>query len=126
MFEMNELVKRLTEKQPIEARGGPKDTVGGFKEAIDRGFVHIKFVNTKGGTELGVRLDKQRCDLSHADFEAKTGVVKVGGELTLNYENVRCHAVVDLPELKGEGYLEYLGPSEEWRKKQWLEEQPKA
>jgi hypothetical protein len=118
MIEMNELVKRLTEKQPITAGGGPEKNPAGFKAAIDRGFVHIRFVNTKGGTELGVRLDKQHCDFTRADLGALTGVVTVGGELTLNYENVRCHAVVDLATLEGEGYLEYLGPAEEWRKKQ--------
>jgi hypothetical protein len=118
MIEINELVKRLTEKQAIVANGGPEKSASGFKAAIDRGFVHIKFVNTKGGTELGVRLDKQHCDYARADLGALTGVVKVGGELTLNYENVRCHAEVNLATLEGEGYLEYLGPAEEWRKKQ--------
>jgi hypothetical protein len=118
MTEMNELVKRLTVKQPVEANGGPKATAAGFKEAIDRGFVHIKFTGTQGGTELGVRLDKQHTDLARADFAAASGTAKVGGELTLNYEIVRCHAEIDLATLKGEGYLEYLGPAEEWRKKQ--------
>jgi hypothetical protein len=116
MIEMNELVKRLTVKQAVTANGGNKGTAAGFKEAIDRGYVHVKFVETKGGTELGVRLDKQHTDLSGGDFAAGTGSVAVGGELTLNYENVRCHAVIDLATLTGEGWLEYLGPAEEWRK----------
>ncbi len=113
---MNELVKRLTVKQAVTANGGRDGNAQGFKEAIDRGFVHVKFIGTKGGTELGVRLDKQHTDLSAADFAAGTGSVTVGGELTLNYENVRCHAVIDLATLKGEGWLDYLGPAEEWRK----------
>ena len=117
MLEINELVKRLMEKQAVEANGGPDKNVAGFKAAIDRGYVHIKFTGTRGGTELGVRLDKQHTDLSRADFAAGTGVAKVGGELTLNYENVRCLAEIDLATLKGEGRLEYLGPAEEWRKK---------
>src|SRR5262249_37710251 len=102
--------------QPVEANGGPKANAAGFKEAVDRGFVHIKFTGTRGGTELGVRLDKAHTDLTRGDFAAGTGVVKAAGELTSNYENVGCHAEIALSTLKGEGYLEYLGPAEEWRK----------
>lgn len=43
-----------------------------LKESIDRGYVLIKFTNTRGGTELGVRLDDAASDLSHADFEQST------------------------------------------------------
>lgn len=116
MTEINELVQRLTVKQAVEAQGGPQGSAAGFKDALDRGFVHVKFTGTRGGTELGVRLDPKHTDLSAADFSAGTGFVKVGGELTLNYENVRCHAEIALATLKGEGWLEYLGPAEEWRK----------
>ena len=70
-------------------------------------------------------MDKEHSDFSRADLGALTGVIKIGGELTLNYEKVRCHAEVDLETLKGEGYLEYLGPAEEWRKKQWAESSSK-
>jgi hypothetical protein len=113
--EVNELVQRLTVKQAVEAHGGPQGTAAGFKEAVDRGYVHLKFVGTQGGTDLGVRLDKGHTDLTGGDFAAGTGTVRVGGELTLNYENVRCHAVIDLATLKGEGWLEHLGPAEAWR-----------
>jgi hypothetical protein len=118
MIEINELVKRLMEKQPIVANTGRQATVEGFKEAVDRGNVFIKFTETKGGTELNVRLDKQHSDFSAADYAGKAGVVKVGGELTLNYEKVRLHAEVDLATLTGTGWLEYIEPAEEWRKKQ--------
>ena len=55
---MNELVQRLSEREhPIEASLRPEKTATALKESIDRGYVHIKFTNTKGGTDLGVRLD---------------------------------------------------------------------
>jgi hypothetical protein len=123
MIEMDELVKRLTKRQPIEADGGVKGTVDGFKESIDLGYVHIKFTETKGGTNLGVRLVKELCDYSKADFAAKKGIVKVGGELTLNYEKVRCLAEVNLATLHGEGWLEYIEPSEPWRLEKWKQAQ---
>src|SRR5215831_2784215 len=70
------LVDRLCEgDHPVEAGLRPDRTVKIFKEAIDRNYVHVKFTRTKGGTELGVRLDRDACDFSKADFEAGTGTV---------------------------------------------------
>lgn len=109
---MNELVERLTKKQPIVASLRPEPTVELFKAAIDRGYVHLKFTGTQGGTELGVRLEPDVCDFSGARFDAKTGTVKLVGSLVLNYERVRMHGEVALETLQGTGHLEYLGPYE--------------
>jgi hypothetical protein len=104
---MNELVQRLSEgDHPVEASLRPEKTVKALKEAIDRGYVHIKFTNTKGGTELGVRLDQGATDLSRADFDSQTGNVRLVGGLTLNYVKVRCIADIGLDTLEGKGHLE--------------------
>jgi uncharacterized protein YbdZ (MbtH family) len=101
------LVDRLCDgSHPVEACLRPERTVDIFKEAIDRGYVHIKFTQTKGGTELGVRLDRDACDFSKADFESESGTVHVEGELTLDYVKVRCVADIDLKTLDGTGRLE--------------------
>lgn len=109
---MNELVQRLTKEQEIEASLRPQTTVEALKAAIDRNYVHAKFPNTRGGTELGIPLDRQRSDLSGADFEQGTGSVKIVGELVLDYTQVRFHGTIDLATLKGTGYLEPLGDVE--------------
>ncbi len=109
---MNELVQRLTKDQPVVASLRPEPTLEAFKAAIDRGYVHVLFTETRGGTELGVRLDPAHSDLSGADFEHRTGSVKVGGELILDYTRVRCHATIDLATLRGTGRLEPLGDVE--------------
>jgi hypothetical protein len=107
---MNELVQRLSEgDHPVEAGLRPQKTVQAFKESIDRGYVLIKFTDTRGGTELGVRLDVEASDLSRADFETQTGSAHLVGGLTLNYEKVRCIADIDLQTLSGKGYLEPVG-----------------
>jgi uncharacterized protein YbdZ (MbtH family) len=101
------LVDRLCEgDHPVEAGLRPEKTVNLFKEAVDRDYVHIKFTKTKGGTELGVRLDRDACDFSKADFENGTGVVHVEGGLTLDYVKVKCIADIDLTTLDGKGHLE--------------------
>jgi uncharacterized protein YbdZ (MbtH family) len=101
------LVDKLCEGDHlVEAGLRPERTVKLFKEAIDRNYVHIKFTATKGGTELGVRLDRDSCDFSQADFENSTGTVHVVGGLTLDYVKVRCIADIDLATLDGKGHLE--------------------
>lgn len=103
------LVARLsTGDHAVEASVRPEKTVQGFREAIDRNFVHIRFTETRGGTELGFELDTALSDLSQGDFQQEKGVIKVAGELSLDYERVRCVAEIDLSTLQGRGRLEKL------------------
>lgn len=103
---MNELVQRLSDgEHPVEASLRPEKTVEALKESIDRGYVHIKFTETKGGTELGVRLDQEASDLSKADFSGEAGSVHLVGDLTLNYVKVQCIADIDLNTFEGKGRL---------------------
>src|SRR5262245_38085981 len=82
----DDLVQRLaTGSHPVEVSLRPTKTVKILQECIDRGYVHIKFPATKGGTELGVRLDQDASDLSQADFSHQTGAVRLVGSLTLNF-----------------------------------------
>jgi uncharacterized protein YbdZ (MbtH family) len=101
------LVDRLSEgDHPVEVSLRPEKTVKLFKEAIDRGYVHIKFTDTQGGTELGVRLDREASDLGNALFEGQNGSVRLVGGLTLNYVKVRLVADIDLNTLTGKGHLD--------------------
>lgn len=102
---MNDLVRRLTEEQPVEASLRPERTVELFQEALERGYVHVLFPNTRGGTELGVRLDREASDLSGADYAAAAGRVRLVGDLTLDDVPVRFHGTIDLDTLKGTGRL---------------------
>ena len=100
------LVDKLCEgKHPVEASLRPERTVKLFKQAIDRNYVHIKFTKTRGGTELGVSLDRDICDFTNANFEQGAGTVRIAGSLTLDYERVKCFADIDLSTLEGTGHL---------------------
>jgi len=108
----DDLVGFLSEgDHPVEAGLRPERTVKLLKEAVDRGFVHIKFTDTRGGTELGFELDQDASDLSGADFDGGTGTVHLEGPLTLNYTPVRCIADLDLATLSGQGRLERVAES---------------
>jgi hypothetical protein len=103
---VNSLVQYLSEgTHPVEVNPGPERTAKALQECIDRGYVHVKFTDTRGGTELGTRLDKAASDVASADFVNATGTVKLVGGLTLNYVKVQCVANIDLATMSGTGHL---------------------
>jgi hypothetical protein len=109
---MNELTERLSIEQPVVV-GGPDPSVEELRKRIDEiGYVFVKFTETRGGTDLGIRLDRDASDLSAADFDQGKGTVHVEGTLILNDDPVRCIADVDLATLKGTGHLRLVEESE--------------
>lgn len=104
---MDELVQRLsTGNHPVEVSLRPERVARALKDRIDDyGFVHIRFTETKGGTELGVTLKMDQCNFASADFEAGHGKIRLAGSLSLNYVPVMCFADIDLSTLSGTGHL---------------------
>lgn len=106
---MSELVQKLADgDHKVIFRPIRDDALGELKAAIDRDYVHVKFTETRGGTELGFALEKEHSDLSKGDFEKGKGKVKLAGSLNLDGVPVRCHAELDLASMKGKGHLEIL------------------
>ena len=104
---MDELVQRLVEgDHPVVTRR--VESVEELKRSIERGYVLVTFTDTRGGTELGVRLDDELTNLNGADFDKVAGSVHLAGNLTLNYVKVRCVVDIDLATLQGKGHLEIL------------------
>lgn len=106
---MSDLVQRLsTGRHPVEVSLRPERTMKIFKECLERGYVHVRFTATRGGTELGVPVDRERSDFTHANLDQETGHLTLVGELSLDFVRVRCVSKVELPGLSGEGWLEPL------------------
>lgn len=103
---MNDLVERLHTTQAIivSRATGSSD----LKDQISRGYVLLKFPNTKGGTELGINLDDTHTDISNADFDNSNGLIHLEGTLNLNYTPIRCVADISLDTLDGEGFVRSL------------------
>jgi uncharacterized protein YbdZ (MbtH family) len=105
----DDLIKRLSVMEhPVEVRVRPEHSARELERRIEAGYVSITFVDTRGQTELGVRLDRQRCDCSQADFALGTGTVHVEGGLVLNGVAVRCLADIELQTLHGRGRLDIV------------------
>src|SRR4051794_14442177 len=111
---MDDLVKRLS-TGTHEIVASRSKSASELKEAIDRGFVLLKFPETRGGTELGVRLDKNRSVFDAADYSVGKGVIQLVGHLTLNYDKVELVAELDIGTLKGQGSLRVIMEEAEWR-----------
>jgi hypothetical protein len=106
---MNELIEKLSQgEHEVVFRPVRDEGLRELREAIEREYVHVHFVGTRGGTELGVPLDAEYTDLSGGDLDAGTGEIRVGGDLNLDGVPVRCRATLDLGTLKGRGGLEVL------------------
>jgi hypothetical protein len=106
---MSSLVDYLCQADhPVEASLRPEQSASQLKDCIERNFVHVKFTDTRGGTELGFQLDREKSDVTSGDFELPQGVVRLVGDLSLDYVGVRCLAEIDLKTLRGKGHLERL------------------
>jgi hypothetical protein len=106
---MSELSYRLSEgDQKVTYRPKRDDARAELREAIGRQYVHVLFTETRGGTELGFRLDPERSDLSGADWDSGEGTVHLEGDLSLDGVRVRCVADIDLRTVEGTGRLEIL------------------
>lgn len=115
-----DLVTRLaTGEHPVELMLRPEPTVSRLREALDHQYVHIRFPDTEGGTELGVRISGPECDLAAVDRhiephtaqrDGEPGHIRLVGELSLDGAEVRCVAKIDLATFTGSGHLVHPGP----------------
>jgi uncharacterized protein YbdZ (MbtH family) len=88
---------------PVQATA---QSVEQFIERIKAGYVNIRFTDTRGGTEIGVRLDTASSNPAVPDIGPHKGTVHIAGNLTLNYRPVRLVADVALDTLTGSGRLQ--------------------
>lgn len=109
---MDELVKFLSEGSH-KIRVDRAKTPAEFRASLDDGFVLLRFTETRGGTTLGVRLDKSRCELGEADLQK----VKLVGTLVLNYNEIELTANIDPTTLEGDGSVALIADEPTWRAK---------
>ena len=105
---INELVERLANGKHQVVIGSRGESYEEIKQRIEDGYIHIKFSQTKGETELGINVDLSKANLAQLDFINGTGVLHIEGTTNLNYHPVRCIAEINLSERKGEAYLVIL------------------
>jgi uncharacterized protein YbdZ (MbtH family) len=94
-----------TGEHPVEVRV-PKSST--FRDRMELGFIHVRFTDTRGGTELGFSVNREHTDTSRANLDEPSGELRLAGTLKLNGVRVMCVADLDLTTLAGTGHLEVL------------------
>ena|SRR3981081_2170364 len=106
---MSELVRTLSQGlHPVELALRPEKSLRALKECLERRYVHVKFTDTRGGTELGVRIDESTAQLALGGVDGTERTVHISGNLSLDYVPVRCIVDVNLDTYEGAGHLERL------------------
>lgn len=102
---MSELVQKLAAGEHRVVVGGSQATLAEFHRRItDMGYVFIKFTDTRGGTDIGFRIDREATRVD-GDLEQGTGTVHVEGNVKLDYVPATVVADIDLATLSGTGHL---------------------
>lgn len=109
---INELVKKLSENKHEVTIGHRNESDEEIKKRIEDGYIHIKFTQTNGGTELGINIDSNNTNVKELDFNKKGMILHIEGTTRLNYNTVRCIAEINLTSRKGEGYLQGIDASQ--------------
>lgn len=86
----------------------PDRSLSALRAAVDRGFVQIEFINTKGGTTVGFPIDLELSNTSKMRDESGKGDIQLVGFFTLNFQKVKCIANISLQSFDGKGKLELI------------------
>jgi hypothetical protein len=104
---MSELVQKLAQgDHKVIFRPFRDNPLQELRDAIGRNYVHVKFTETRGGTELGFPLDDK--SFPNADLEKGEGIIRLSGRLKLDGVPIRVVADIDLQTMEGKGHLEIV------------------
>lgn len=105
---ISELVKKLSKNKHEVVIGHRNESYEEIKQRIEEGFIHIKFTQTNGGTELGINVDLNNTNVKELNFAQPKGILHIEGTTNLNFNKVRCITDIDLLSRKGSGYLQII------------------
>jgi len=107
------LVDRLCAAwSPVTAVLRPEPNRENLRQCVERGYVHVKFTETAGGTELGVRLDDESKRTALRELEDNGQTISLRGYLKLDGVPVYCAAKIDVNAFTGFGQLERVEGAE--------------
>ncbi len=106
---MNDLVERLSKgDHPVKLILEELDPIKDLMACLERNYINLLFTETKGGTELGFDLDKERSNWKDCNFIKNKGIIHLEGEIILNYNKVRIIADINIESLSGIGHLLFI------------------
>ena len=107
------LVDRLCEsRQPLLVLLESKKDIHAIEQAIENGFLNVRLLGTKGGTELVVSIKESKL-VHRSNRSSKSTILKFLACLVLNYENIYCLAEINLNDFTGYGHFQRYDPTNE-------------
>jgi|HubBroStandDraft_6_1064221.scaffolds.fasta_scaffold34703_1 uncharacterized protein YbdZ (MbtH family) len=97
--------KLLSGRHPVAAAFSREDMIEIGNARPGRVFVRLRFTQTCGETELGIKLDRAASVFPSPDAECRQASVHLEGELILDEVEVRCIVDLDGATLRGDGFL---------------------
>lgn len=93
-----EIIRYLTDGKPDRKK---------LERAVENGYILVKFINTKGGTELGCNT-KNDDSVNRCVINEQEKSIDIKGRLKLDYTPVRLNATINSETFKGKGHLEVI------------------
>ena len=99
------LVQRLAGgDHRAEVRTSAEDKLAYLRDRLDVGYLHVFFPDTRGGTELGIKLESDSVKSALQQI-ASGGDVSLSGYLVLDGVEAMCRVRLRTPDLLGQGGL---------------------
>lgn len=107
-----ETIRPFTQESHPVVIDWPHASLAEIKDGVDRGFLPIAFTEAADLPAIGIFLDKQESDVSHADFAGGSGTLHLVGTGTIYaVGTVRMVADVELPSRSGRASITILEPA---------------
>ncbi len=107
---MDDLVRKLSAgKHPVLIQMAESESLSDLAYDLAKGYCHISFPDTQGGTELKIPVDAGASEFSRERILEGHASIHLEGDLSLNFEKVRFIGDFSVPGLTGEGCLQVIG-----------------
>ncbi|MBT4880039.1 MAG: hypothetical protein HON43_03595 [Alphaproteobacteria bacterium] len=100
------LVDRLATKAQKVIIGYRNESLEELRENFKNSYLHLKFPDTRGETELGIDLLIDECDFSALESGKTEGNLIIKGTTILDSQPILCSANVDLKSRTGTSTVE--------------------
>jgi uncharacterized protein YbdZ (MbtH family) len=102
------LVQRLSgDNHRVEVRTTVEDKTAYLRDRLEIGYLHVFFPDTRGGTEIGVKLDAETSNIALEQI-AKGNDINLRGHLVLDDIAAVCQIRLHPSDLVGRGGLSAL------------------
>lgn len=103
---LKSLIEKLINTHHSVVIGYRNESTEMLAENLKDHYIHIKFPDTQGETELGLSIDQELSNISEFLNDPDQGTLHIAGRTTLDYKPILCLAEIDKKTRKGKAYVQ--------------------